>query len=126
MNGTLLVLWLGLCAYRLTRIVTLDTFTEPVRERIYDRWPPDYERSRWRYNPTLQAVVLRAPKEDPCPKVHPIGQLVECPWCIGAWLSGAVVVAAAFVGSVHLPVLTWFAVSTLVGLIGEIDVALTR
>jgi hypothetical protein len=124
-NGPLLVLWLGLCSYRLTRIVTLDTFMEPVRERIYDRWPPDFERSRWRYSPQLQAIVLRA-KDRPGPKVHPIGQLVECAWCIGFWLSGAVVLAASLVGSVPLPILTWFAVSTLVGLIGEVDVALTR
>lgn len=125
MSRSLLVLWLGLTAYRLTRIVTLDSFTEPVRERIYDRWPPDYERSGWRYNGELQALVKRAPTTER-PKVHWVGQLVECPWCCGHWISGAVVLVAALVGSVPLPVLTWFAVSTLVGLIGEVDVALAR
>lgn len=125
MSGPLLVLWLSLAAYRLTRIATLDKFAEPVRERIYDRWPPDYERASWRYNSELQAVVKRA-STAVVPKVHWFGQLIECPWCIGWWLSGAVVLAAALIGDVPLPVLTWFAVSTLVGLVGEVDVALTR
>lgn len=126
MSGTLLVLWLGLASYRLTRIVTIDTFTEPIRERLYDRWPPDIDRAGWRYNPTMRGVVKRAPADKPFPAVSWIGQLVECPWCVGYWLSGAVVLVASLVGSVPLPLLVWFAVSTLVGLIGEVDVALTR
>lgn len=124
-NRSLLVLWLGVCAYRLTRVVTLDTFTEPLRERLYDRWPPDYERSGWRYEADLKALIKRAPGTAR-PPVHWVGQLVECPWCIGFWLSGLVVLVAALVGDVPLPVLAWLAVSTLVGLIGEVDVALTR
>lgn len=125
MNGPLLVLWLGLGAYRITRIVTLDTFTEPLRQRIFDRWPPDYDRSQWRYHEELRALAKRAPGAER-PPVHWFGQLVECPWCIGFWLSGAFVAVAALVGSVPLPILTWFAVSTLVGLIGKVDVALTH
>lgn len=125
MSGTLLVLWLALAAYRLTRIVTLDGFTEPWREAIFDRWPPDPDRAGWRYVKQHRALAKRAVGAAR-PPVHWIGQLIECPWCIGWWISGAVVLAAALVGSVPLPVVVWPAVSTVVGLTGEIDVALTH
>lgn len=124
MSGSLLVLWLSLAAYRLTRIVTLDGFTEPWREAIFDRWPPDTERTRWRYVKQHRALVQRAPTDRP--SVHWIGQLIECPWCIGTYISGGVVLIAATLGSVPLPFLTWAAVGCLVGLIGETDLALTK
>lgn len=45
-----------------------------------------------------------------------------CPWCLGAWVSFAVVSVATLFVSVPVPVITALAVSTLVGLIGsEID-----
>jgi hypothetical protein len=124
-NGPLLVLWLALASYRLTRIVTLDLFTQPWREQVFNRWPPDDDRAHWRWVPELRALAKRDPKV-PAPRVHWLGQLVECPWCCGWWISGLVVAAAAAVGSVPLPLLTWPAVSTLVGLTGEVDLAFTR
>jgi hypothetical protein len=125
MSGPLLVLWLGLASYRLTRIVTLDTITEPWREQIFNRWPPDDDRARWRWVPELRALVKRDPKA-PAPRVHWIGQLVECPWCCGFYISGVVVAVTGWFVSVPAPLIVWPAVSTLVGLTGEVDVAFTR
>lgn len=63
-----------LATARCTRIVTDDTITASLRLRIWRRFPP-------------------APKGGR--RAHPIGQLIDCPWCTGWWVAGAVVAFAA-------------------------------
>lgn len=84
-----------LAAARLTRIVTTDTITASWRLRVFKRFPPE-----------------NSPRRGPA---HPIGQLVDCPWCIGYWISGAVVLVAALVrptlNGIVWPLIVWQAVA---------------
>lgn len=51
-----------------------------------------------------------------------IAYLLECPWCMSAWVGGAVVLVASQVVSVPAPFLVWIAASTITGLIGNLEV----
>lgn len=111
MTGWLaLVVILGLAAYRLTRVVTTDSITERARERLYRwAWVEDDEVEayasawlRWRGDepfPHSQGV-----DENPRPPMPRRGgfrtyvsELFQCPWCLGVWISAAVVVFYAYV-----------------------------
>lgn len=61
-----------LAAARLTRLVTVDKITEPIRDRIIVRFSPD---------PNLELV--RPPESK-------LVYLVHCPWCFGLWVAAAV------------------------------------
>lgn len=90
MAPALTFLILTLCAARLTRIITADTITESWRFRIFRRYPPS-------------RTARRGP--------HPIGQLIDCPWCIGWWISGACVLVASRFVSIPIPLFWWPAVA---------------
>lgn len=47
--------------------------------------------------------------------------LLTCPWCLGAWISFAVVAVTAQLVVLVLPVLQALAVACLVGLIAQVD-----
>lgn len=72
-----------LAAYRATRLVTTDT--------LFGSW-----RARWflRYPPTGRDA-------------HPLGQLIDCPWCIGWWIAGVAVTVAAVVHVLPWRPSTW-------------------
>lgn len=82
---------LTLVAWRVWRIVAVDTITEPLRARFLFRDGRGWE---W------------------------FAELVTCPWCLGFWISGGVV--AAYVFGVGLPwwlfLVGWLAVSAGVGI----------
>lgn len=59
----------ALAAYRITRLVTEDTITEPIRERIEAR------------------AIISGRKR--------LAKLVSCPWCVGVYVGVGVVVARA-------------------------------
>lgn len=101
-----LVLFVGisLAAYRLTRLFTKDSLFDNQRKAWLKRFPPDTAHAR---------ASGKKPSD-----VSKWGQLVVCPWCIGAWISGLVVAIVSIFVSVPLPLLWWFATSTVVGLIG--------
>lgn len=66
----------ALAAYRLTRLVTTDTITAPLRER-----------ARW-WSTTGSPAVQPLPGEtSPRPWVE---ELLGCSWCIGVWAAFAV------------------------------------
>jgi hypothetical protein len=58
-----------LATYRLTRLITTDVITEPIRERIWDRFPPN----------------------TPKPALSP-GYLVSCDFCSSVYAGAAVAV----------------------------------
>jgi hypothetical protein len=50
-----------------------------------------------------------------------IAYLLECPWCISAWVGGAVVGVTSQIVSVPAPFLVWVAASTVTGLVGNYE-----
>jgi hypothetical protein len=100
----------SLAAYRVTRLVTSDKITEPIFERL--RWwfeqqwfkkhmrdesvPDDEWNSKWAY-------------------------LLSCPWCLGFWVCGMFTVVLSLAYGLDYPILTWLAMSTVVGFLGRID-----
>jgi hypothetical protein len=81
---------LALAAWRITRFLIEDHLFEPLRDRIWSKFPPESTK---------------------------IGYFFSCPWCMGFWVSAVVVVLYTLVPVVALPVFTVFALSAIVGLI---------
>lgn len=84
----------ALAAYRLTRLVTADTITEPLRARIViDAFVkagldvPAGENAEGIVE-VSQALGL------PAQLVPKLATLVTCRWCAGVWVAAGVVVAA--------------------------------
>lgn len=51
----------GLATYRLTRLITRDEITAPLREKVWERFPP----------------------------TTPLGYAITCDWCTGVWAASA-------------------------------------
>jgi hypothetical protein len=51
-----------------------------------------------------------------------LAYLLECPWCMSAWVGGAVVLVASQIIAVQAPFLVWIAASTVTGLVGNYEV----
>ncbi len=80
----------GLAAYRLTRLVTTDRVSEPVRDRLVGH-----------------------------PVFGFVGEGIECDWCVGVWV-GAGVAAAGKWWPAGWRVLRWgLALSVVAGAVGE-------
>lgn len=80
----------ALAAYRLTRLVTADTITEPVRLALVE----DAYHAVARQLPEVQAGAtveerVAADDEDP-PK---LATLLTCRWCAGVWVAAGVMAA---------------------------------
>lgn len=95
----LVLVLLAFGTHRLTRIVTSDSITAGLRTRWFIRFPPIGARH------------------------HPLGELVDCPWCIGWWLSGLLVGAATWSGLLPRRAwvgwLVWPAVASVAGLLAR-------
>lgn len=96
MSEPILLVVLAAATARLTRLVTVDSLTSPLRVRWFKRFPPGPARGR---------------------SAHPLGVLVDCPWCVSVWAAALLVAVAAAVGSVPAPWLTWAAVAYVAGLV---------
>lgn len=92
--GTLLVL--ALAAWRVTRLITADSIFAGPREAALRR--------------------LTAGKAESKP-----AELLTCAWCMGMWVSAAVVGGYDAVASVPIPVYVWLAVAAAVGILASID-----
>lgn len=98
----------ALASYRITRLVTTDKIAEPFTERI--RW--FFER-RWE---------AKHPEAVPGDEWNSkLAFLLSCPWCLGFWVSGVVTVILSVAYGLNYPILTWLAMSTVVGFLGRID-----
>lgn len=107
MGDAWLFILLALACYRVTRLVTMDKITEP----IFDRLRFGLER-RW-YE-----------KHDGGSDTHfnsKLAFMLSCPWCIGFWVSGAGTLLVSLAYGLDYPILTWFALSTVVGFLGRFD-----
>lgn len=97
-----------LAAYRLTRLATTDKITEPLMERV--RW---WLEKRWESKHAEPGSDTEWNSK--------IAFMLSCPWCLGFWVSGAATVLVSAVYGLDYPVLTWLAMSTVIGFIGRID-----
>lgn len=97
-----------LAAYRLTRLVTTDTITEP----IFDKIRFEFER-RW--------YEKHGPEGSNTHFNSRIAYMLACTWCTGFWVSGVLSVILSLVyGFDYLVIVGWFAMATGVGLLGKI------
>lgn len=76
-----------LAAYRITRFVIADSLLGSIRARWFIRWPPTGSQS------------------------HPLGQLLDCSYCTGFWVSAAVFAVAYWGGRVGFLLLAVWAVA---------------
>ncbi len=104
----------ALAVFRLTRLVTTDTVTAPVRDGIHER------------------ATLRLVKRDPfagtvteSKTVQRRGvwawawEFVSCSWCVSVWAGGGVVAMMAWQGGWFQYVAAALALSTISGAIAE-------
>lgn len=109
-------------AFRLTVLVTRDEITKRWRERFFDRFPPTGQRSTARsmWRKVDRSVLLTARLgEDPRP-VSLLGQVVDCAWCTGVWVSLAVWGALWSVVALPLPALWPMAMAGAVGTLASV------
>jgi hypothetical protein len=114
----------ALAAYRLARFVVHDSLLEDARRWVFRRFPPD------------QVWVQGFQAEHQRTRPHKLGQLLDCTYCLGFWISGLVLVAAYALG--HVPAVTdndsgyatfvalWWALAGAQALLNAIDHRLTR
>ena len=79
----------GLATYRLTRLITRDSITEPIREWIWKRRPP--EKSK-------------------------IGYLFTCEWCMSIW-TASLLISSSMITAVTDVVAAVLALSAAAGLL---------
>lgn len=75
----------ALAVYRLTRLVTLDDITAPLRDRALSAI---YRRSRDEVNPAPTDWTSYAIEDENPPK---LATLLTCRWCTGTWCAMMVV-----------------------------------
>lgn len=92
----------ALAVARLTRLVTQDTITAPLREKIAGRRPGRVVGQ--------QIVTAARPK---------LAELTTCPWCVSPYLAAAVVALQALAPAVCLVVTAVLAFSMVAGLLAE-------
>lgn len=95
-----LIIWtamIGLAAFRLWRLLAIDSITEPIHGRINALTTPA---GQW------------------------LNQLWSCPWCLGFWISAALTWGtwwAITPYSIAEAILITFAASTITGLTARLD-----
>lgn len=82
----------ALATHRIVKLVTDDVITSKLRERIFEKYPP--EEDKWSF-------------------------ALTCPWCAGIWVSAGVVVARRIVPKPWRIVAEMLAMSSVAGIIQE-------
>lgn len=114
MHNAGLFILLALACYRVTRLGTTDKITEPIfepmRQRLENRWQrkhyPEYVPEAIRESETWNSKLAF---------------MLSCPWCLGFWVSGAGTLLVSLAYGLDYPILTWLALSTIVGILGRFD-----
>ena len=105
-----------LAAYRVTRLVTTDKITEPIFEPIRQRLEIKWIDRHAGDDENLSHLYGKSETWN-----SKLAFLLSCPWCLGFWVSGVVTVILSVAYGLHYPILTWLAMSTVVGFLGNID-----
>jgi uncharacterized protein DUF1360 len=110
-----LVALASLAAYRVTRLVTSDKITEPFFEKIRYTFEARWVRRQLRKGTLTDAEAESAEWNSK------LAYLLSCPWCLGFWVSGVTTVLVSMAYGLDYPILTWLAMSTVIGFLGRID-----
>lgn len=108
MHDFALFILLALACYRVTRLVTTDKITGP----IFDRLRFGLER-RW--------YAKHGPEGSDTHFNSKLAFMLSCPWCLGFWISGVATLLVSLAYGLDYPIITWFALSTVVGFLGRFD-----
>jgi hypothetical protein len=81
---------LGLATYRITRLITRDMITAPLRNAFWKKFPPESSY---------------------------LGYLSTCEWCFSFWIGSGLVISAIIIPTVTYIVATICAVSAIAGLL---------
>jgi hypothetical protein len=113
--------WFGfvvvaLAAFRLTRVVTTDKISLPLRDRLYDfAWNDDDPVAIPGTHPTAYSPRARAPWRTW------LWTLLTCGWCLGFWVAAATYSAWRWWDTEAVrAVITVFAIAGAQGLLGSI------
>lgn len=105
----------ALCSFRLTRLITTDTITDQPRRWLLRRFPARVVPLNDTNGDEVEGSATLKPRW--------LVELVNCDWCLGVWVSAAVV------GAVHgfglapdrgVCVLAWGACSAVVGAVSDL------
>lgn len=112
-----IVVVLGLAAFRITRICTTDTISDPIRERFY----------RWAWDEENPQIIGERPNQQIAPRPRAawrtwLYELATCQWCLGVWWSVAVYCAWRWGGDVALSILAVLAIAGAQGMIARFSV----
>lgn len=137
----LLVVLLSLAAHRITRLLTRDKLPliDIPREAFVSRWgaydgagriKDDVRRNwlvrtfRWFFAAEFPAIKGGGVRTNLVMKS--LAYLWECDWCMGVWVSSALVYATTFYVSVPYPVLTAAVAATVTGLVASYEGVLDK
>lgn len=84
----------GIAAYRLTRLVTADVITQPIRDRIIEAAYVQQGRAELLRHSATGGGVIHVDEEgawqqiaDADPVPPKLAELVTCRWCAGVWVA---------------------------------------
>ncbi len=80
---------LALATFRITRLITRDVITEPIRTRVWKKYPPESSK---------------------------LGYLFTCEWCMSIW-TASLIYTCFIITSVTVILLVPFALSAVAGLL---------
>jgi hypothetical protein len=106
----------SLAAYRVTRVVTSDKITEPIFEPLRLWFETRWIRKHAGDDENLAYLYGKSEKWN-----SKLAFMLSCPWCLGFWVCGVFTVVLSLAYGLDYPVLTWLAMSTVVGFLGRID-----
>jgi hypothetical protein len=90
MTEPLIFIIAGLAVYRVSRFITTDTLFNPIRDRIWKRFPPETSK---------------------------FGYWFTCTWCTSIWVASLSEISRIINPSITLGIQTVFALSALAGLL---------
>jgi len=88
MPDALTLLLLALGAFRVTLMITTDVVLQPLRDKIWSKWPPDTY----------------------------FGYLFTCNWCAGTWVAGGFTILWFIAPDFLVMVSLFLAISAVIGL----------
>lgn len=121
----------ALAAYRLTRLVTLDTITEGPRRAVVRKAFLDspgaalpHGWADWMSTPATSypaAEFVAGVREAGDHAIPKAADLITCRWCAGVWVSAGVIAARALVPKLWDPVARVLAVSAAAALVAGLE-----